>query len=254
MPPPNVTGILHLGHVLNNTIQDILCRKARMEGKEVLWLPGTDHAAWPRRPRSRSSSARRKRRRATISPARNSSSACGSGRTNSAASSRSSYARSARPATGRASASPLDRDYERAVQEAFVRLYNERLIYRGLRMVNWCPSSLTALSDEEVIPTVQKGSLYYVKYELVPDAADSVAGVYDRVGSLDESRRAPMQEGSASVAPSIFPSIFPGGLSPAENDPALGTEATVDLPPGPGISWSWPRRARKPSWPTLPSP
>ena len=64
----------------------------------------------------------------------------------------------------------MDKDYERAVLDVFVKLYNEGLIYRGTRMVNWCPSSLTALSDEEVIPTKQKGFLYYVKYQLVPDA------------------------------------------------------------------------------------
>src|SRR6202012_2860764 len=66
----------------------------------------------------------------------------------------------------------LDEDYAKAVQEVFVKLYHEGLIYRGTRMVNWCPSSLTALSDEEVIPTKQKGFLYYVKYELVPALTD----------------------------------------------------------------------------------
>jgi valyl-tRNA synthetase len=66
----------------------------------------------------------------------------------------------------------LDKDYERAVQQVFVRLYNEGLIYRGTRMVNWCPGSLTAISDEEVIPTKQKGFLYYVRYELVSEGRD----------------------------------------------------------------------------------
>jgi valyl-tRNA synthetase len=68
----------------------------------------------------------------------------------------------------------MDPDYERAVQEVFVKLYSEGLIYRGTRMVNWCPGSLTAISDEEVIPTKQKGFLYYVKYQLVDEPQPSV--------------------------------------------------------------------------------
>jgi valyl-tRNA synthetase len=166
MPPPNITGKLHLGHVLNNTIQDILCRKARMEGKEVLWLPGTDHAGLStqtmveRHIRNTEKKTRhdftredfvarvwqwkdefggiitRQLRKIGVS--------CDWSRER----------------------FTLDTDYERAVQEVFVRLFNEGHIYRGTRMVNWDPASLTALSDEEVIPTQQKGSLYYVKYEL----------------------------------------------------------------------------------------
>ena len=222
MPPPNVTGKLTLGHVLNNTIQDILCRKARMEGKEVLWLPGTDHAglatqsAVERHLRNTEKKTRHDFTRDEFvarvwkwkeefggiitQQLRKIGASCDWSRER----------------------FTLDTDYERAVQEVFVRLFQEGHIYRGTRMVNWCPGSLTAISDEEVIPTKQKGALYYVKYELVPDAADSVAGVYDRGGSLGESRRAPLQEGTASVAPSVDP----GGLSPAEVDPALGTEAT----------------------------
>jgi valyl-tRNA synthetase len=169
MPPPNITGKLHLGHVLNNTIQDILCRRARMEGKEVLWLPGTDHAGLStqtmveRHLRNVEKKTRhdftredfvarvwqwkdefggiitRQLRKIGVS--------CDWSRER----------------------FTLDPDYERAVQEVFVRLYNEGHIYRGTRMVNWDPASLTALSDEEVIPTQQKGSLYYVKYELADE-------------------------------------------------------------------------------------
>ncbi len=90
IPPPNVTGILTLGHVLNNTIQDILARRARMQGKEVLWLPGTDHAGIATQSKVEKHSARPRRRRAATSVARSSSSGCGSGRKNTAASSSSS--------------------------------------------------------------------------------------------------------------------------------------------------------------------
>jgi len=169
MPPPNVTGKLTLGHVLNNTIQDILCRKARMEGKEVLWLPGTDHAGLA------TQTAVEKHIRNTEKKTRH------------------DFGREAfvkriwdwkhefggiiTQQLRKIGAScdwsrerfTMDPDYARAVQEVFVKLYREDLIYRGLRMVNWCPGSLTAISDEEVIPTKQKGFLYHVRYELVDE-------------------------------------------------------------------------------------
>ena len=179
MPPPNVTGKLTLGHVLNNTVQDILARKARMEGKEVLWLPGTDHAGLA------TQTAVEKHIRNTEKKTRH------------------DFGREAfvqriwdwkyeyggviTQQLRKIGAScdwsrerfTMDDDYARAVQEVFVQLYSEGLIYRGTRMVNWCPGSLTAISDEEVIPTKQKGALYYVKYQLVPDDADSpAAAVY----------------------------------------------------------------------------
>jgi len=169
MPPPNVTGKLHLGHVLNNTIQDILCRKARMEGKEVLWLPGTDHAglstqtAVEKHIRNTEKRTRHDFTREQlvariwqwkeefggiiISQLRKIGCSCDW--------SRERYT--------------MDKDYERAVLDVFVKLYQEGHIYRGTRMVNWCPSSLTAISDEEVIPTKQKGFLYHVRYELVSE-------------------------------------------------------------------------------------
>jgi valyl-tRNA synthetase len=167
MPPPNVTGKLTLGHVLNNTLQDILCRKARMEGKEVLWLPGTDHAGLA------TQTAVEKHLRNTEKKTRH------------------DFAREEFVARvwqwkeefggiitrqlRKLGAScdwsrerfTMDPDYERAVQEVFVQLYNENVIYLDQRMVNWCPGSLTAISDEEVIPTKQKGFLYYIHYELI---------------------------------------------------------------------------------------
>jgi len=168
MPPPNITGKLTLGHVLNNTIQDILARKARMEGKEVLWLPGTDHAGLA------TQTAVEKHIRATEKKTRHDftrdefveriwkwKEEFGGIITQQLRKIGCSCDWSRERFT-------LDQDYARAVQEVFVKLHQEGLIYRGTRMVNWCPGSLTAISDEEVIPTKQKGFLYYVKYELVP--------------------------------------------------------------------------------------
>jgi valyl-tRNA synthetase len=170
MPPPNITGKLHLGHVLNNTIQDILARKARMEGKEVLWLPGTDHAGLATQTAVEKHIFKTEGKRRhdfareelvariwkwqeefggiIIQQLRKLGVSCDW--------SRERYT--------------MDPDYEHAVLDVFVRLYHEGLIYRGTRMVNWCPGSLTAISDEEVIPTKQKSALYYVKYELVAKA------------------------------------------------------------------------------------
>jgi len=173
MPPPNVTGKLTLGHVLNNTIQDILCRKARMEGKEVLWLPGADHAGLA------TQTAVEKHIRRTEKKTRHDftrdefvariwkwKEEFGGIITQQLRKIGCSCDWSRERFT-------LDKNYARAVQEVFVQLYNEGLIYRGTRMVNWCPGSLTAISDEEVIPTKQKGFLYYVKYQLVDDASAS---------------------------------------------------------------------------------
>ena len=169
MPPPNVTGVLTLGHVLNNTIQDILARRARMLGKEVLWLPGTDHAGigtqtavekhiWRTEKKTRHDLGREEFLRRVlewqdkyggiiIEQLKRLGCSCDW--------SRERYT--------------FDEDYVRAVQRTFVDLYKKGLIYRGRRMVNWDPVALTALSDEEVIPTPQKSSLYYVRYELVEE-------------------------------------------------------------------------------------
>jgi len=169
MPPPNITGKLTLGHVLNNTLQDILCRKARMEGKEVLWLPGTDHAglatqtAVERHLRHTEKKTRHDfTREEFIARVWKWKEEFGGIITQQLRKIGCSCDWSRERFT-------LDKDYERAVQNVFVKLYHEGFIYRGTRMVNWCPGSLTAISDEEVIPTKQKGFLYYVKYELVAD-------------------------------------------------------------------------------------
>jgi valyl-tRNA synthetase len=198
MPPPNITGKLTLGHVLNNTLQDILARKARMEGKEVLWLPGTDHAGLA------TQTAVEKHIRNTEKKTRHDftreefvariwkwKEEFGGIITQQLRKIGCSCDWSRERFT-------LDKDYEHAVQDVFVKLYSEGLIYRGTRMVNWCPSSLTALSDEEVIPQRQKGFLYYVKYELLDEAHAS--------GS-----QTPFGNPLAEATPLPIPSVTPGG-------------------------------------------
>ncbi|PYJ40574.1 MAG: valine--tRNA ligase, partial [Verrucomicrobia bacterium] len=169
IPPPNITGVLTLGHVLNNTIQDILARRARMRGFEVLWLPGTDHAGigtqtavekylWQTEKKTRHDLGRdeflrrvldwqKKHGGIIIEQLKRLGCSCDW--------SRQRYT--------------LDANYVRAVQEVFVDLYRKGLIYRGRRMINWDPAAQTALSDEEVISKPQKGSLYYVRYEVVEE-------------------------------------------------------------------------------------
>jgi valyl-tRNA synthetase len=169
IPPPNITGVLTLGHVLNNTIQDILVRRARMQGYEVLWLPGIDHAGVgtqtavekylrrtekkTRHDLGREEFLRRvldwqdKHGGIIIEQLKRLGCSCDW--------SRQRYT--------------LDDEYARAVLKVFVDLYKKGLIYRGRRMINWDPAAQTALSDEEVVNKSQKGSLYYVRYEVVEE-------------------------------------------------------------------------------------
>src|SRR5213595_273193 len=170
MPPPNITGVLTLGHVLNDTIQDILARRARMQGFEVLWLPGMDHAGigtqtavekYLRRTenKTRHDLGRDKFLKRVlewqdkhggiiIQQLKRLGCSCDW--------SRQRYT--------------LDENYARAVQSVFVDLYNKGLIYRGRRMINWDPAAQTALSDEEVVSKPQKGKLYFVQYEVAEEA------------------------------------------------------------------------------------
>ncbi len=219
MPPPNITGKLTLGHVLNNTIQDILCRKARMEGKEVLWLPGADHAglatqtAVERHIRHTEKRTRHDFTREEFvariwkwkeefggiitQQLRKIGCSCDWSRER----------------------FTLDPDYARAVQDVFVKLYHEGLIYRGTRMVNWCPGSLTAISDEEVIPTKQKGFLYYVKYELVGGASVVAAAV---------PSGGPPSSGLATAGVPVL-SGSPKATGSDQTEPPLGTAAATYL-------------------------
>jgi len=170
IPPPNVTGILTLGHVLNNTIQDILARRARMLGKEVLWLPGTDHAGIA----TQNVVEKTLKKQGVIKH-------------------RDDLGREALVAKiwewkekhggiiieqlKKLGAScdwsrerfTFDPDYNACVMRVFVDLYKKGQIYRGKRMVNWCPSSLTALSDEEVVMKPQNAIMYHFKVEVVEE-------------------------------------------------------------------------------------
>ena len=170
IPPPNVTGMLHMGHVLNNTIQDILARKARMDGKEVLWLPGTDHAGIATQAvvektlrkqgvmKHREDLGREKflehiwawkekHGGIIIQQLKKLGCSCDWSRER----------------------FTMDPAYSRCVQNVFVDLYKKGLIYRGKRMVNWDPAARTALSDEEVEMIEEKGHLWHIKYPLLDD-------------------------------------------------------------------------------------
>jgi valyl-tRNA synthetase len=170
IPPPNVTGMLHMGHVLNNTIQDILSRKARMDGKEVLWLPGTDHAGIATQAvvektlrkqgvmKHRDDLGREKflehvwawkEKHGGIIIQQLKKLGCSCDWT------RERFT--------------MDPAYSRCVQRVFVELYKKGLIYRGKRMVNWDPAARTALSDEEVEMVEEKGHLWHLKYPLLDD-------------------------------------------------------------------------------------
>src|SRR5436309_9881220 len=168
IPPPNVTGVLHMGHVLNNTIQDILARKARMDGKEVLWLPGTDHAGIATQVQVERSLRKEglmkhrddlgrekflehvwkwKEKHGGIIIAQLKKLGCSCDWT------RERFT--------------MDPEYSKCVQKVFVELYKKGLIYRGKRMVNWDPAARTALSDEEVEMVEEKGHLWHIKYPLL---------------------------------------------------------------------------------------
>ena len=166
IPPPNVTGVLHMGHMLNETIQDILIRHARMEGKNALWVPGTDHASIATEAKVVNRLAQQGIKKTDLSrdeflkhawdwthehggiilkQLRKLGASCDWDRT----------------------AFTMDEVRSRSVIKVFCDLYNKGLIYRGVRMVNWDPKALTALSDEEVVYKDEHSKLYYLKYRVV---------------------------------------------------------------------------------------
>jgi valyl-tRNA synthetase len=179
IPPPNVTGVLTLGHVLNNTIQDILARLARMRGFETLWLPGTDHAGIATQTvvektlrkegaiRHRDDLGREKFLEKVwewkekhggiiIEQLKRLGASCDWDRAR----------------------FTMDPDYSHCVQKVFVDLYNKGLIYRGKRMVNWDPAARTALSDEEVEMVEEKGKLWHFKYPLADASGQPASGEF----------------------------------------------------------------------------
>ncbi len=165
IPPPNVTGVLHMGHMLNNTLQDVLIRKARMMGYNTCWVPGTDHASIATEAKvvkklsdegiSKSELTRdeflshafewkEKHGGIILEQLKRIGASCDWKRTK----------------------FTMDDDMSEAVIQVFIDLYNKGLIYRGVRMVNWDPSAKTALSDEEVLYKEVNSKLYYIKYEI----------------------------------------------------------------------------------------
>ncbi len=165
IPPPNVTGVLHMGHMLNNTIQDILVRRARMMGKNACWVPGTDHASI-----------------ATEAKVVNKLSQQGIKKTDLTREEFLKHAWAWKEEHGGIilkqlrklgascdwdrTAFTMDEKRSESVLKVFVDLYNKGLIYRGVRMVNWDPKALTALSDEEVIYKEEHSKLYYLRYKI----------------------------------------------------------------------------------------
>ncbi|MDO8662621.1 MAG: valine--tRNA ligase [Candidatus Omnitrophota bacterium] len=165
IPPPNVTGILHMGHALNNTIQDILIRYQRMKGKEALWMPGTDHAGIATQNVVEKAIAKEGLKRQDL------------GRQNFIERVwvwKEQYGSTIIRQLKKLGAScdwqrerfTMDEEYSKAVVEVFVRLYEKNLIYRGSYIINWCPRCQTALSDEEAPHKELQGNLYYLKYPL----------------------------------------------------------------------------------------
>ena len=177
IPPPNVTGVLHMGHMLNNTIQDILVRRARMQGKNALWVPGTDHASISTETKviAKLASEGIKKTDLTreeflkhawdwtekhggiiLKQLRRLGASCDWERT----------------------AFTMDESRSEAVTKVFCDLYDKGLIYRGLRMVNWDPQNRTAISDDEVFFEEEQSKLYYLKYYLAeePETLDAPEG------------------------------------------------------------------------------
>src|SRR3954469_10832910 len=166
IPPPNVTGVLTMGHVLNNTIQDILIRRARLEGREALWLPGMDHAGIATQTVVERELRKEKKTRHHFGREKFLEKVWTWREEKGGIILKQLQALGASADWSRTQFT-MDPAYSQAVLKVFVDLYGKGHIYRGKRMVNWCPGSLTALSDEEVIMKPVKGTIYQVRYELV---------------------------------------------------------------------------------------
>jgi len=188
IPPPNVTGVLHMGHMLNNTIQDILVRRARMEGKNALWVPGTDHASISTETKVIAKLASegikktdltreqflehawewtRKHGGIILTQLRKLGASCDWDRT----------------------AFTMDEKRSKSVIKVFCDLYDKGLIYRGLRMVNWDPQNRTAISDDEVFFVEEKTKLYYLRYYLSDDDMSGENGSDEQVVHRDNQGR-----------------------------------------------------------------
>ena len=165
IPPPNVTGILHIGHILNNTIQDVLVRRARMQGKRTLWLPGTDHASIATEAKVTNMLKEQGVDKKEIGREKFLKHAWDW---------KEKYGNTILTQLKRIGAScdwskttfTMDEDYSKAVTKVFVDLYEDGMIYKGERIINWDPKGLTALSDEEVIHKEVNGNLWHFRYPI----------------------------------------------------------------------------------------
>ncbi|MFZ4102991.1 MAG: class I tRNA ligase family protein, partial [Sphingobacterium thalpophilum] len=169
IPPPNVTGVLHMGHMLNNTIQDVLIRRARMQGKNACWVPGTDHASIATEAKVVALLKERGIEKKDVSRQEF---------LNYAHEWKDKYGGIILKQLEKLGAScdwdrtrfTMEEDLSEAVIDTFIHLYKKGWIYRGIRMVNWDPKGQTAVSDEEVIRKEVNQKLYYIKYSIVePD-------------------------------------------------------------------------------------
>ena len=222
IPPPNVTGRLHVGHALGRTIEDTLVRRARMQGYEALWLPGTDHAGIA----TQVVVERELRRRASTgatSAARRSSSASGQWKEQYGGEIVEQIKRMGASCDWERERFTMDEGLSRAVREAFVRWYEDGLIYRGERLVNWCPTDQTGLSDSEVEHEDVEGELVTFRYPL-SDGTGGIEVATTRVETMlgdTGDRRAPggrAVRGSSSARPSTHP--FDGREIPIVADAA----------------------------------
>ncbi|NEU07829.1 valine--tRNA ligase [Flavihumibacter sp. R14] len=190
IPPPNVTGVLHMGHMLNNTIQDVLIRRARMQGKNACWVPGTDHASIATEAKvvamlkEQGIDKKELSREAFLS-----------------------YAYEWKDKYGGIILKQLEKlgascdwhrtrftmeaDLSEAVIDTFIHLYKKGLIYRGVRMVNWDPQGKTAVSDEEVIRREVNQKLYYIRYEIKADSGELKAEEKVKGIQLAQDRQSP---------------------------------------------------------------
>ena len=166
IPPPNITGVLHMGHALNNTLQDILCRWKRMSGYNVLWMPGTDHAGIAtqnvveRQLKTEGTDRHQLGREAFIERVWR-------WKEESGGQIIGQLKRLGASCDWERERFTMDEGLSTAVREVFVRLYEEGLIYRDNRLINWCPRCHTALSDIEVEHEDKKGHLWHLRYPVV---------------------------------------------------------------------------------------
>ncbi len=163
IPPPNVTGVLHMGHMLNNTIQDILVRRARMEGKNACWVPGTDHASIATEAKVVGKLAQQGIKKSDLSREEFLEHAWDWTREHGGIILK-QLRRLGASCDWERTAFTMDEKRSRGVIKVFCDLYRKGLIYRGVRMVNWDPKAQTALSDEEVVYKEEHSKLYYLRY------------------------------------------------------------------------------------------